>query len=147
MPCDHILRILHTSNKNILNAVTIASDVDSMQKTATMLYLIAGLFAIAAVIGVILIKNFLIPNRPPRAAVYIHGLLAAIALVLMIMYIVQNQGSERFYISLALFVVAALGGFALFFRDLRNKLGPAWLAIVHALVAVSGFLILLFNII
>ena len=112
-----------------------------------MLYLIIGLFAIAAVVGIILIRNLLLPRKPPRAAVYIHGLLAATALVLFIYYVMQNNGSKSFYISICLFVVAALGGFILFFRDLRNKLGPAWLAVVHALVAVCAFLILLFNVI
>jgi len=116
-------------------------------KQPFMLYLVIGLFAIAAVVGIILLRNFLMPRKPPRAAVYIHGLLAATALVLLIYYVMHNHGSNTFYISIGLFVVAALGGFVLFFRDLRNKLGPLWLGVVHALIAVSGFLILLFNVI
>jgi hypothetical protein len=118
-----------------------------MQQTTVMLYLIIGLFAIAAVVGIILLRNLMMPNKPPRAAVYIHGLLAATALVLLIFFVMQHPGTNAFYISIGLFVVAALGGFVLFIRDLRNKLGPVWLAIVHALIAVSGFLILLFNVI
>src|SRR4051794_374718 len=108
-------------------------------KKPTMLYLIIGLFALAAVLGIILIRSLLVPQRPPRAAVYIHGLLAAIGLVLLIAFVLRNNNSNKLTSSIILFVIAALGGFTLFFRDLKGKLGPVWLAVIHALVAVSGF--------
>jgi len=55
-----------------------------------MLYFVIGLFAIAAVVGIILLRNLIMPRKPPRAAVYIHGLLAAIALVLLIYYVIKH---------------------------------------------------------
>jgi hypothetical protein len=46
-------------------------------------------------------------------------------------------------ISLLLFIIAAIGGFILFGRDLTKKPGPKWLAVIHALAAVTSFVILL----
>jgi hypothetical protein len=42
-----------------------------------------------------------------------------------------------------LFIVAALGGFGLFFHHLRKVALPIWLVVVHALVAVVAFVLLL----
>jgi hypothetical protein len=42
-----------------------------------------------------------------------------------------------------LLVIAAIGGIIVFARDITNKPVPKWLAIVHGLVAVAGFLFLL----
>jgi hypothetical protein len=45
--------------------------------------------------------------------------------------------------SIVLFIIAALGGITLFIRDITGKVLPVWLAVVHALLAVSGFIFLL----
>jgi hypothetical protein len=42
-----------------------------------------------------------------------------------------------------LFIIAATGGFIVFVRDIINKPVPKWLAIVHGLIAVTGFIFLL----
>jgi len=107
-----------------------------------MLYIVIILFALAAVMGVLILKNILAANHAPRAVVYTHGIFAAVALVLLVVYAVQN-GTNGVMASIVLFIIAALGGFYMFFRDLKGKLGPVWLAIVHALLAVTGFVILL----
>jgi glucose uptake protein GlcU len=107
-----------------------------------MLYLTIGLFAIAAVMGVINLKHWMGGTRPPRAVVYVHGLFAASALVLLLVQAMKGEGAGL-RTSLVLFIIAALGGFYLFSRDLQNKIGPGWLAMVHGLVAVTGFVLLL----
>ncbi|MFL5739950.1 MAG: hypothetical protein ACJ75B_07025 [Flavisolibacter sp.] len=112
-----------------------------------MLYVIIAVFALAAVLGIILIRSLLMQQKPPRPGVYLHGLLAATGLVLLIVFAIQNAQSSKYMTSIALFVIAALGGFTLFVRDLKGKLGPVWLAVIHALVAVGGFVILLFQVI
>ena len=71
-----------------------------------------------------------------------HGAIAAIALVLLVVFALQNPESFP-KTSLILFVVAALGGFYMFFRNLKQKMGPLPLAFFHALLAVSGFVLLL----
>jgi hypothetical protein len=111
-----------------------------------MLYAIIALFAIAAVIGLIVLKNWLTGQETARTTVYAHGIFAAIGLVFLIVYYFQN-GVKTLQTSIILFVVAALAGFYMFFRDLKGKMSPVWLAVVHGLVAVAGFLLIVLMII
>jgi len=108
-----------------------------------MLYAIIAIFAVAAVLGLI-IASAIISKKPetPKAAVYGHGALAATALVLLLVYMYQNPDHYP-QVSLILFVVAALGGFILFANDMRKKPGPVGLVVIHALVAVTAFVLLL----
>jgi hypothetical protein len=107
------------------------------------LYIIIGLFALAALLGVVLISYVLRSKETPKAVAFIHGPLAAIALVILIVYSINND--RMFIASIVLFVLAALGGIILFIKDLKGKPLPQWLAIVHGLVAVAGFVVLLMN--
>lgn len=100
------------------------------------------IFAVAAVFGLIIITTLLKDKPTPKALVFIHGILAAVALVILIVFSINNPGQSPL-VSIVLFVLAALGGFVLFARDLSKKPGPKTLAVIHALVAVVGFLILL----
>jgi hypothetical protein len=104
-----------------------------------MLYVIIISFALAAVVGLIILKNWLTAQKTPRTTIYMHGILAALGLVLLIIYYVEN-GAKSLQTELSLFVIAALGGFYMFFREIKGKMSPTWLAIVHALIAVTGFL-------
>ena len=110
-----------------------------------MLYLTIALFALAAILGIIMLKNWLTSAKTPRAVVYTHGAFAALALLLLVTYLV-NHPSSSLKTALVLFVIAALGGFFMFFRELKGKLSPVWLAIIHGLLAVAGFLFLLFTV-
>ena len=107
-----------------------------------MLYLTIGLFAIAAVMGIIILKNWLTSANTSRTVVYAHGIFAAIALVLLLVHTLRDPATGL-KTSLILFVVAALGGFYMFFRDLKGKYSPVWLAVTHGLLAVAGFIFLL----
>lgn len=106
-----------------------------------MLNLIIVLFAAAAVAGTILAISIFKKKETPNAVVFIHGGLAASALVLLIIYAMNTPGTVL--TSLVLFGVAAIGGFYLFYRDMNKKPGPVTLVAVHALAAVAGFLLLL----
>jgi hypothetical protein len=74
----------------------------------------------------------------------VHGAVAAAGLVALIALVAKGQQASGATTALVLFVIAALGGFGLFFHHLRKKALPVWLVVVHALVAVTAFLILLF---
>src|SRR5215217_2110328 len=103
-----------------------------------MLYLTLGLFALAAIIGLIILKNWLTSANTSRTVVYAHGAFAAIALVLLLVQAIRNPaGNLR--TSLMLFIIAAIGGFYMFFQDIKGKFSPTWLAVVHALIAIGGF--------
>jgi hypothetical protein len=104
------------------------------------------LFAVAALFGVSLIIPVLQGKTPARGLVLAHGGIAAVALVMLLLKFFDQPGSVPQW-SLILFLVAALGGFVLFANDLRKKVTPKPLALIHAATAVVAFLILLFSVI
>lgn len=108
-----------------------------------MLYITILLFALAAIAGFIILKNWLTSAETSRTIVYLHGIFAVVALVLLVVYALQNPANYP-KASIILFVVGALIGFYMFAEDLKKKFSPTWLAIVHALFGVAGFLLLLF---
>ena len=107
------------------------------------MYVTIVLFALAAVVGFIILKNWLTAAETSRTTIYLHGIFAAVALILLIVYAFQNPANYP-RVSIILFVVGALVGFYMFAEDLKKKFSPTWLAIVHALIGVAGFLLLLF---
>jgi hypothetical protein len=107
-----------------------------------MLYATVAIFAIAAGLGLVNLLNWMKQKDAPRTTVYTHGLFAATGLVLLIVYAVQNPDAFP-KIAIGLFTVAALGGFYLFYTDVTKKPHPLAIAFVHALIAVSGFVMLL----
>jgi hypothetical protein len=110
--------------------------------TMNLIYLSIALFALAAVLGLIILVKWLTSKSASRGVVYSHGIFAAVALVLVIAYSLQNP--DKFpKLSLILFVISAIAGFYMFFRTLKNKMSPVSLAILHGLVSVAGFIGLL----
>jgi hypothetical protein len=105
------------------------------------LYLIIGLFALGALIGMYLLSLVLQKKETPKVVAFIHGAFVATALVLLIYYTTQNGPGPTE--AIVLFIVAALGGATLIIRDLMGKSLPKWLAVGHGLVAVTGFIFLL----
>ncbi len=103
------------------------------------------LFALAAAGGLVLaLMRFKGKPYPPMGLALVHGAAAA-GLVTLIALVAQGAQKSSATTALGLFVVAALGGFVLFFHHLRKSPLPIWLVVVHALVAVVAFLILLFG--
>ncbi len=101
------------------------------------------LFALAAVGGVILaVIRFKGKPYPPLGLALVHGAAAAAALVALIVAVAPGGASTGAMTSLVLFLIAAGGGFFLFFRHLRKQALPIGIMVVHALVAVAGFLTL-----
>ena len=56
-----------------------------------MLYLIIGLFALTAVIGIIILKNWLTASTTSRGVIYAHGIFAAAALVLLLLQVLEKH--------------------------------------------------------
>lgn len=107
------------------------------------IYLIIGLFALGALLGMYLLAMVLQNKETPKSVALLHGVFVAAALVLLIVYTLNHPPGP--VESVVLFVMAALGGFVLVTRDLTNKRLPKWLAIGHGLVAVAGFVFLLLH--
>jgi hypothetical protein len=108
----------------------------------TMLYVTIILFALTAAFGVRILMNVVSNQKAPRTVVYTHGLFAATSLVLLLVYAFQSPANYP-KVSIILFVLAALGGFYMFYHDVNNKPLPKAVPFVHALLAVSGFVALL----
>lgn len=103
----------------------------------------AVLFALAALGGLYLAVQFFQGRGLPGSVAVIHGVLAASALVLLLIAVLANDLSGWATAALIVFVVAALGGFALASYHLRGIRHPAALVAGHGLIAVSGFVLLL----
>lgn len=108
--------------------------------------LAAVLFAIAAVIGATMaVQRVRGVERPAMGMALAHGGIAALALVLYVVAVVTASSAEAIsWWAIGLFVVAALGGSALFLGfHLRERPLPVPMVFVHGGVAVVGFVVLL----
>lgn len=100
-------------------------------------------FAVAALGGLVLAAHVLRGKFAPWALSLLHALLGATGLVLLIMLLLRGLAAGPVLIGFGLLVLAALGGFFLAAYHLRNKLPPKPVVLIHASVAVIGFLLLL----
>lgn len=107
-----------------------------------MIYAVITLFALAAVLGLTILVKWLSKSDASNTVKYLHGLAAATALVALVVYAAKNPDNFP-RTSIILFVIAALGGFYMFIRDMSTKYRSMGIAVVHALLAVSGFVALL----
>ncbi len=107
-----------------------------------LLYAIV-LFALAAVGGLYLASRHWQGNPPPVAVALIHGLLAVAGLVIVIMVVMEGGDVGRLPIAIGLFAVAAIGGLVLFSLHVKGRPLPKPLIAAHALLAVSGFILVL----
>jgi len=73
----------------------------------------------------------------------VHGLAAAVGLVLLIIAVTQMPSAGLAGVALVIFLIAALGGFVLFAMHLMRKPLPRGLIFVHGLAAVVAFVLLL----
>ncbi|GAP66549.1 hypothetical protein MBSD_n1857 [Mizugakiibacter sediminis] len=100
------------------------------------------IFAVAAVGGLVLAAHVLRGKLAPWAVSVVHALLGAAGLITLIAMLLQGGAPGRLTAALGLLVLAALGGFYLASFHLRGKVAPKAVVIVHAGVAVVGFLTL-----
>ena len=107
-----------------------------------MIYTAISFFALAAILGMILLFFILSGRNTSTTLAIAHGVLAAAGLFVLVLYAFKHRpGSTE---GLVLFIIAATGGVIVFFRDVNNKPVPKWLAVLHGLIALSGFIYLLF---
>ena len=101
-------------------------------------------FAIGALGGVVLATSVLRGKLAPWALSVLHALLGATGLVLTAIVVFGLSGSVAPHagIALVLLVIAALGGFFLASFHVRNRPGPKAVVLIHAGVAVIGFVLL-----
>ena len=106
-----------------------------------MIYTAITLFALAAILGMVLLTFVLQGKETPKGIVFSHGPLAAAGLILIIIYAFKESPGP--IESIILFIIAAGGGFVMVFKDISGKSVPKWLAVIHGLIAITGFIFLL----
>jgi len=104
-----------------------------------MLTASAILFAIAALGGVVLA----FAKKRSIVISIVHGLLAAAGLVLLILGVLDSDDVTLPAVSLALFMIAAVGGFALFTIDRRGRELSKKLIFGHGILAVIAEVLLI----
>jgi hypothetical protein len=104
-------------------------------------------FAVAAVGGLVLAAHVLRGKLAPWALSLLHAALGATGLALLLLLLLQGsvQGAvpQAVLIAFIVLVVAALGGVFLASFHLRRRLPLKTIVGLHAGLAVTGFLILL----
>jgi hypothetical protein len=111
-----------------------------------MIYASIAAFAFAAIFGLTVLIKWFGNTDAPRAIVYTHGILAATGLVLLLILAI-NDKTQAPMACVVLFLIAALAGFYMFFRDIVKKKRTLYLGILHGLIALTSFIILLFFVI
>lgn len=109
-----------------------------------MLNIAIVLFAVAAVIGAAMGVAHARGQTPPGVvSAVLHGLFAASGLVVLLLAVMTEGAGGAVAFSLAVFVLAALGGFVLLSYHLRGRALPSGLMAGHGLLAATAFVILL----
>jgi hypothetical protein len=98
-------------------------------------------FAVAALGGLILASSVLRGALAPWGLSLLHAGLGALGLVLVLIAVMQGA-SNPVRVALLILVIAALGGFYLASFHLRQEIPPKGVVVIHALAAVTGFLLL-----
>jgi len=106
-----------------------------------LIYASIAIFGMTAIFGMYLLSLILRNKSTPKGVTIIHGLMAAVALILLIFYCFGDAPGP--WPSIIIFTLAAIGGFVLNYRDITGKKVPKWLGIVHGLAAVTGFILLI----
>lgn len=104
------------------------------------------LISLAILIGAYLLKYVLKDKHPPKAIVFAHGAFAVVGILVLLIYALTTEEHHKHWDSVAIFSVAAVGGLYMFSKDIRHKSVPKWVAIVHAGIALFGFVWILIHV-
>lgn len=107
-----------------------------------MLQWAVGIFAVGALGGLVLASYVLRGRLAPWALSLLHAALGATGLVLTLIVLAAGGSPHNTALALLLLVIAALGGFFLASYHLRKQPGPKPVVLIHAGVAVVGFVLL-----
>ncbi|WP_024539155.1 hypothetical protein [Comamonas badia] len=107
-----------------------------------MLYQTLAALLITALLGSVLAAHVLRGKFAPWTLSPLHALLGTTSLALLIAMLIEGDTPPQVLYALVLLLAAALGGFFLVSFHLRNRLPPKIIVIIHASVALCGFLTL-----
>lgn len=96
---------------------------------------------LAIVVGFGIFMYVISDKKIPRILSLTHGPLALTAIIFLFIY-AYTKSSSPLMIIIGLFVLAALGGLYLFYKDMTGKSVSKGIAVAHAFLAFIIFLIL-----
>ena len=107
--------------------------------------LIASLcfFLIAAFLGIFLLRSILKKKRTYKPVVFMHGSVAALALLVLVTYMALGHIAPLLVTCVVLFVLAMLGGLTMFTLDITKKPVSRMLAIGHPIIAMASIILLI----
>lgn len=112
-------------------------------ETSMILYLVIVLFVFATMIGLLMVAMQLQGEVVSKNIMYAHVILAAVSMLVLIIYSIQHP--DRYpRLSLILFGLAALLGVYMFNNFRQNKTNPLIVDILYGLIALAGFVNLVF---
>jgi hypothetical protein len=106
--------------------------------TASMVF-----FALAIAGGLTMAVLHFRGQKIPLALGLGHGALAGTGLILLLLVVFRQASGGMLAVAAGIFGVAALGGLGLISFSLRGRRLPTGLLFLHALLALTGFLLLL----
>ena len=98
-------------------------------------------FLVAALLGIYLLFYVLQNKNTPKGIAFTHGPLAAAGLIILIIYALLYKPAP--IVSIIIFILAAMGGLILIYRDLTGKSLPKWMALGHGVAAIIAFIFLI----
>lgn len=104
-------------------------------------------FLIAAFLGTFLLHSILKNKRTYKPVVFMHGSIAGLALLALATYVALGNAAPLLLTSIALFILAAIGGVTMFTLDTSGKRVPKILAIGHPITALTALILLIVYII
>lgn len=104
-----------------------------------MFILLIIIFLLAMGLGGYLLSYLWNNKNTPKGVALIHGGMGAVGIILLIVYSINHPLT---FISVGVFILAALGGIFLFACDILGKKIPNVLGAAHGLIAIIGFVLL-----
>lgn len=96
------------------------------------------LISLAVILGLYLIKFVLKKQSPPKGVALIHGTLAALGIIVLLIYALTTDSHHKHWDSIIIFIVGATGGVYLFYKDIRHLEIPIWVAVLHGAIGLTG---------
>lgn len=96
-------------------------------------------FGLAILIGLAMFLHVIQDKPVPRILPFIHGPFALAGIILLL---ISSMNSTPLITIAVVFILAALGGLTLFYKDMTGKPIPKMFAVGHGFLAFSAFLFL-----
>lgn len=94
---------------------------------------------ITITIGVVMAVYLFQGKEIPKGLPFLHGGAAAIGIILLVIYALTSEGQHKHWNQIVIFLVAALGGLYMFEKDITHQKVPLPVAVIHAVIALGGF--------